>query len=59
MDKYPHYTNSLLAASDNDDLYDGLEGLEELFSRRTLAIVDPEAHLLCPLETLGYLGTRV
>ncbi|KAF8601732.1 hypothetical protein BDV93DRAFT_509786 [Ceratobasidium sp. AG-I] len=47
LDKYPHHATLLPPASGIDELYNGREGLEELFSRGTLAIVDREADLLC------------
>jgi hypothetical protein len=47
LDKYPHQAVLLPPLSSPAELFSAREGLEELFVRATMAIVDYEAELLC------------
>ncbi|KAG8769276.1 hypothetical protein FRC12_005057 [Ceratobasidium sp. 428] len=51
LDKYPRSANLLPPASSSPEHFSAREGLEELFARSTLAIVDLEAEKLCAKET--------
>ncbi|KAG8681112.1 hypothetical protein FRC09_017752 [Ceratobasidium sp. 395] len=51
LDKYPHKAKLLPSSSSYRERFKAREGLEELFARSTLAIVDMEAEKLCSPET--------
>ncbi|KAG9074629.1 hypothetical protein FS749_013783 [Ceratobasidium sp. UAMH 11750] len=59
LDKYPHKAELLPPTPSPCERWNAREGLEELFARSTLAIVDFEAEKLCSPETGLSRGANV